>query len=127
MMDTTIRKMTCIVCPIGCRMEVEINSDGSVKSVTGNTCPRGKTYAVSETENPVRTLTTTVKLTNSKEAMHEAMLPVKTNSPIPKSKLMEAMKEIREITISAPIKTGDIIKKDFIISGVNLVASKSIN
>lgn len=121
--ETNVRKMTCIVCPIGCRMDVEVSPNGSVKSVTGNTCARGKTYAVSETENPVRTLTTTVKLANSKEPM----LPVKTSSPIPKSKLFDAMNEIREITVYAPVKSGDVIKKDFIAPNVNLIATKSIN
>ena len=34
------RRLTCIVCPMGCQMEVTLQ-DGVPVSVTGNTCPRG--------------------------------------------------------------------------------------
>jgi Uncharacterized protein with conserved CXXC pairs len=121
--NKNIREMTCTVCPIGCRMKVTLSDCGAVKSVEGNTCARGKKYAVSEVENPVRTLTTTVKLTNSAVPM----LPVKTSAPIPKSKLIEAMALLKSVAAAAPIKSGDTVIADFIVAGVNLVASKSID
>jgi len=121
--NKNIREMTCTVCPVGCRMKVELSGSGSALSVEGNTCARGKKYAVSEVENPVRTLTTTVRLTNSSVSM----LPVKTSAPIPKSKLIEAMAQIKSMQAAAPIKSGDTIKSDFIVAGINLVASKSID
>ena len=40
-----IREMICIVCPMGCPLTVDIE-DGVVVSVAGNTCPRGKAYAL---------------------------------------------------------------------------------
>ena len=122
MMEYSIRKMTCVVCPVGCRMEAQIDENGAVTAVTGNTCPRGKAYALSEIANPVRTLTTTVKLQNAKEAM----LPVKTSQPIPKPALLEAMRQIKTITLSPPIQTCTIILKNFIQPGINLVACKTV-
>ena len=35
------RELTCIRCPIGCHITVELEN-GEVKSVTGNSCPRGE-------------------------------------------------------------------------------------
>lgn len=45
-------ELICICCPMGCRMTVEKTADGY--SVTGNTCPRGKKYAVEEMTAPDR-------------------------------------------------------------------------
>ena len=52
------KNLTCIVCPIGCSLEVEIENN-NVVSVKGNTCPRGEKYAISECSNPERMVTTT--------------------------------------------------------------------
>ena len=38
------KTLTCIECPIGCTIEVELQ-DGNVISVQGNGCPRGRLYA----------------------------------------------------------------------------------
>jgi CxxC motif-containing protein len=74
------KELTCVVCPAGCRMTAELDESGKVISVTGNTCPRGKTYAESEITNPVRTLTTTVTITGA--ADKAVMLPVKTSKSV---------------------------------------------
>ncbi|MBR4723815.1 MAG: DUF1667 domain-containing protein, partial [Clostridia bacterium] len=54
------RNLTCIVCPMGCSIDVEFEN-GEVLSVTGNTCKRGAEYAKNECISPVRTITSTVK------------------------------------------------------------------
>ena len=115
--------MTCIVCPVGCQLEIELNADGTVKNVTGNSCVRGKKYAVDELTNPVRTLTATVKLSGSES---EKRLPVRTDKPIPKGEILNAMKLIKAADVKAPVKTGDIIIKDFIKGGINLIACKNV-
>lgn len=115
------KKMTCIVCPIGCELSIEYNLvDGKPTdiSVSGNTCKRGEKYATTELISPERTLTTTIR-TNGAET---PMLPVKTSKPIPKDKLFEAMKLVNANTAKLPVKTGDVIIADFICEGINLVA-----
>ena len=116
---------TCVVCPIGCELTVEYDennlSPDNVK-VSGNTCPRGEKYAKTEMISPERTLTSTVK-TNSAEL---AMLPVKTSAPIPKGKMFEAMEQLNKITVSVPIKAGDVIVSDFVTNGINLVACRTV-
>ncbi len=115
------RELTCVVCPAGCRITVELDEEGKILSVTGNTCPRGKNYAENEVTHPVRTLTSTV-LIETEDGVK--LIPVKTDRPIPKEKLFEAMEIVKNIHIKAPYKTGDIICADFIEKGTNLVACK---
>ena len=120
------KTFTCVVCPIGCELTVEYDENNhsadSIK-VTGNTCPRGEKYAKTEIVSPERTLTSTVR-TNSDIL---PMLPVKTSSPIPKDKLFEAMAVLNKVTVSVPVKTGDVIISDFITEGINLVACRSVS
>lgn len=113
------RSMTCIVCPVGCRLEVTLGGDGKVASVAGNSCPRGVKYAVSEVTNPVRTVTSTVRLSGAAEAF----LPVKTASPIPKGKMFEAMAFLRGLSVSAPVKRGDVIAA---FEGTPVVSGKTV-
>lgn len=119
-----LKELTCVVCPAGCKITVEMDESGKIINVTGNTCPRGKSYAESEITHPVRTLTTTVPIRGA--ANHAVMLPVKTSSPIPRETMFAAMEEIRTITATAPIKQGDVLIADFMEPGTNLVACKTI-
>ncbi len=112
--------LTCIVCPVGCDMEITI--DGDNVKVFGNKCPRGKDYAVKEVESPERILTTTCKIKSKKERR----LPVKTEAPIPKDRLFDAMKEINKIVLVPPIKRGDVVVENLLGLGVNVVATRSI-
>lgn len=118
------KELTCVVCPVGCKITAELDDSGKVIDVTGNTCPRGKKYAESEITHPVRTLTSTVKITDAENAV--SMLPVKTSRPIPRESMFEAMNIIRGITVTAPINQGDIIASDFIEPGTNLIACKTV-
>lgn len=116
-MKTT--ELTCIVCPMGCSLRVEQEEDGRILSVTGNTCPRGAEYAKNEVLHPVRTLTTTVRVKNSGK-----MLPVKTDRPIPKDKLFEAMARVNTLCAVAPVRIGDVLLAD--LFGARLVATANL-
>ena len=111
------RNLTCIVCPIGCSLEVEI-VDGEVISVTGNTCPRGEKYAVSECTNPERMVTTTIRTENG------LVLPVKTDRPIPKDKVFECMNIINNHICKLPVKVKDVIIEN--VFGANIIATKNM-
>jgi len=118
------KNLTCIVCPIGCQLEIELDENGKPVSVSGNTCKRGKDYAVNEFTDPRRTLTTTVKICGSAA---DKFLPVRTSSPIPKPKMFEAMSTANALCAKAPVKVGDVICKDFIEAGIDLIACKNID
>lgn len=112
------RNLTCIVCPIGCSLEIELDENNKVISVEGNTCPRGEKYAISECTNPERVVTTTIMCDNS------LVLPVKTNKPIPKDKIFECMEIINKHTCKLPVKIGDVIISD--VFGADIVATKNM-
>lgn len=116
------RPMTCIECPKGCRLEVEI--DGArVTGVAGQECKRGDKYARQEIEAPMRTLTTSA-LTRGLELK---MLPVRTSKPIPKEKLFPAMEAVKRLTVTSPVKAGAVIAEDFLGLGVDLLACRTLN
>ncbi|MBI4801493.1 MAG: DUF1667 domain-containing protein [Elusimicrobia bacterium] len=115
------RLMTCIECPKGCRLTAGVGGRRLI-SVTGQKCPRGKKYAKREVESPMRTLTTTV-LTSRLELK---MLPVRTNKPIPKSKLLEAMKAVKRMTLISPVRTGSVIAPNFLGLDADLIATRDL-
>ena len=111
-----MKKLTCIVCPLGCELDVELDN-GKVVSVSGNTCPRGKAYAENECTNPQRTVTSTIRCEDG------SMLSVKTDKTIPKGKMIECMSIINKTVAKLPVAVGDIIKKD--VFGANIVATQN--
>ena len=98
-------------------MTAELDENGKVISVKGNTCPRGKTYAESEITNPVRTLTSTVRLADGR------LLPVKTDRPIPKEALLSAADALRSLHPEAPVTIGQILLAGVAGTEANLVAT----
>lgn len=112
------RELTCIVCPRGCSLTADI-CDGVV-DVTGNACPKGKEYAIHECTNPVRTVTATVRVSNRSDAM----VSVKTLTPVAKEKMMDVMAVLRKTQVEAPIKVGDIILRG--VCGSDIVVTKDI-
>ena len=119
MKQSTEKELTCITCPLGCTLHVTLDN-GTFVSVTGNHCKRGADYAYAETTHPVRVLTTTISIKNQPGRV----LPVKSDLPMPKEKLFDAMKLLNQTTAVLPVKIGDVILKN--VFGVNIVASSSM-
>lgn len=113
-----IKELICINCPQGCHLSV----DTEAKTVTGNTCKRGETYGLNEVTNPVRIITSTVKV----EGGVHPVLPVKTKSAIPKDMNFRCIEELNKVIIKAPIIMGDVIIKDILGTGVDVVASRNL-
>ncbi|WP_206001553.1 DUF1667 domain-containing protein [Paraclostridium dentum] len=115
-----MKNVTCTVCPMGCSLVVS-KVDGEYK-VEGNTCKRGAKYGVEEVTNPRRVITTTVKLSGS----YLNLLPVKTNDSVPKELMFDIMKVLDKVCVGAPVNVGDVIVKDILGTGVDIVSSKSM-
>ncbi len=113
--------MVCTCCPLGCQMD--ITKSGGEYLVTNNKCPRGKKYALEELTAPQRTITSTVKITDS----HNPVIPVKTDQPVPKEKLFTIMKILASVTVKSPVKVGDIIIKNIASTGANIVATRTVD
>ncbi len=112
-----MREMICIACPVGCHLTIDENLH-----VKGNLCQRGEKYAIEEITHPTRILTTTVKTTS----LINPRLSVKTKDPIPKELLFEAMEILNSITIENNVKIGDVIVKNILNTGVDMIATKTI-
>lgn len=117
------KTLICICCPIGCTIEAELEGN-HVLSVHGNSCPRGEKYAKSELSNPVRTLTSTVRLTGS--ATGAAVVPVRSAREIPKGKMLDCMKELSRVSIPAPVHIGDTALKNAAGTGVDIVVTRDM-
>lgn len=116
------KEMVCIVCPMSCHLTVEMEKK-KVKSVTGNSCPRGAKYASEELINPTRMVTSTVLLKNARLNR----LPVATELPVPKGKIKDVMKQINKVKVKAPVKRNDVIIENVARTGVNVIAMRSFD
>lgn len=115
--------VTCTTCPLGCVIEVTKDSnEPSGYILKGNGCKRGADYAIAEVTNPTRVLTSTVKLKNS--ALKR--LPVRTDRPISKKLIFACMKEINRAEAKAPVKIGDVIIKNILGTGANVISSRTV-
>lgn len=115
-------ELTCICCPMGCALTVE-TEEGEVKSVAGNTCPRGDAYGRKEVTNPTRIVTSIVPVKGGEIPM----VSVKTASDIPKGKIGECIGELKGISMQAPVRIGDIVAENIAGTGVNVVATKNVD
>jgi len=114
-------KVICITCPKGCTLSVTRNGDAILK-VEGAGCKRGAEYVEAETHDPRRMVATTVRVQGSSHPL----LPVYTSKPFPKPHIKELLSEIRGIQLKAPIKMGDVILKDALGMGVDIIASRDM-
>ena len=113
--------LICIGCPLGCPLTVEMEGS-EVKAVSGNTCPRGDAYARKEMTNPTRIVTSTVRVAGGRLAM----VSVKTASDIPKGKIFDCVKALKDVEVKAPVKIGDVIVENVAGTGVNIIATKNV-
>ena len=115
------KEITCIGCPMGCLLLVEIDDKGQLL-VTGNNCNIGKSYGEKEMTNPTRVITTTIEVKGG----HISQLSVKSEKDIPKDMIFSCLKALKGQVVEAPIKIGDIIYINIEGTGVNIIATKNI-
>lgn len=116
------RELTCIGCPMGCTVTVELNG-GQITSVSGHTCPRGEIYAKKEVTNPTRIVTSTVKVSGG---MRERV-SCKTAQDIPKARIPDIMQAINAACVAAPVRIGDVLIRDVADTGVDVVATAHVD
>jgi CxxC motif-containing protein len=113
-----ITELICINCPRGCHLKVD-----EKLNVTGNFCPRGAAYGKQEVTNPVRTVTSTVRI----EGAELPLCPVKTATAAPKGKMKDIMASINEVKLVAPVHIGDVVIKNVCGTGVDVVACRNMD
>ena len=115
------KDIICIVCPKGCTVHVDYDEHG-INSMEGYSCKRGITYATAEILAPTRMVTSSVKVNNAKYTV----CPVKTSQPISKDKITEVMRNICCVQVQAPVKQGDVIIKNVCDTGVDIIATQTM-
>lgn len=113
------KEIVCITCPNSCVMEVLLDEAGQVAEVSGNTCRRGIDFAKSEIAHPVRTLCTSVRTS----LPGCPVLPVRVAGELPKERIFDAMAEINRVVVDAPVALGDVVLKDLLGLGVDVIAT----
>jgi CxxC motif-containing protein len=119
---TETRTFVCIGCPIGCPL-VLTHEGREVVEVAGNACDRGAKYARQEFTDPRRALSTTVAITGALRAR----LPVRVTAPIPKDRVLEAVRVIHRLRVEAPVARGAVLLRGLLgEAGVDVVACRTM-
>ena len=113
------RNLTCIICPRGCDLAVEIEN-GQAK-VSGNACPKGEAYGTQECLCPKRTVTSILRISNRRDTM----VSVKTTVPVKKADMFRVMEVLKSTAVEAPVAIGDVLLRD--VFGADIVATKAVN
>lgn len=113
-------EITCINCPIGCRVIVE-TENGEAVSVSGNQCKRGDVYARQECVRPMRTLTAVIPCEGS-----GTPLSVRTTEPIPRDRIGECMDLLSRVKVKAPVRMGDVILSHVLGTDADVIATRNL-
>ncbi len=115
-----ITNIICVTCPKGCTLEVR-HDGASVKEIKPG-CKRGHEYAQHEMVDPRRNVATSVRI---RGAVHP-LLPVYTSAPFPKKLIPQLLVEIRQAAVESPVKMGEIVLKNILGSGIDILASRDM-
>lgn len=121
MSETKMHRITCIICPVGCEIEVKTkNGNGEIESIVGNKCLRGKDYAIQEITAPKRTVMSVI---NVRKSIFPTV-SVKTSKPVLKKLIPQVMRELSKIEVEAPISVGDVIIRNVAGTDADIVATR---
>lgn len=125
-----MRNLTCIICPIGCSLDIDEKNGLDNLSITGNRCPRGSVYAKEEISAPKRVVTATAPLCmRSSVNCYTGSIrrvPVKTSSPCPRDKIPALLHDIYKTKVTLPVKAGDVIIAGWNNEGFDVIASRTV-
>ena len=114
--------LICIGCPLGCPLTAEMEGS-QVVSVSGNTCANGEKYAHRELTNPTRIVTTTVRVLGGRQNT----VCVKTASDIPKGKIFDCVRALKDLEVPAPVALGQVILSNVADTGVDVIATRQVS
>ncbi len=117
-----LREFTCIMCPRGCDIRAELAENGELLSVTGNFCPKGKTYVTQELTAPMRNIATSVLV----EGGELPLVSVRLTKPIPKDRIFEAVQAIHSLRLTAPVQAGTVLIRDLLGLGSDVIATRTV-
>jgi len=115
------KHFVCVVCPVGCEIDV-VHDGGKIISMEGNKCEKSEEFVSQELIEPMRILTTTVRIQGSKWPV----IPVRTDKAVPKRLFPRIMKQLRRTKLQAPVNMLDLVVRDVLRTGANIVATRTM-
>lgn len=115
------RHFVCVICPIGCEIDV-IHDGGKIISMEGNKCKKSEEFVRQELIEPMRVLTTTVRI----QGARWPVIPVRTDKSVPKRLFPSIMRQLRRIELQAPVNMLDAVVKDIGGTGANIIATRTV-
>ncbi|MBP5551765.1 MAG: FAD-dependent oxidoreductase [Spirochaetales bacterium] len=88
--------VTCTICPNGC----QVKWDEQTGTFSGNRCKRGARFAMQERTSPMRSVTTTVKISDG------SLLPVRTAEQISKAHVIGLVRQLRKTELEKSVAIG---------------------
>ena len=114
-----MKNIICTLCPKGCHLSVDLDN----MTVSGNGCPKGVNYGISELTAPMRTLTSTVKI----EGAICRRCPVRSSADVPREKVADIMKLLDTVELTAPVALGDVIFANVLDTGADIIVTRNLN
>lgn len=120
-MSVEKKHFVCVVCPIGCEIDV-VHDGGKIISMEGNKCEKSEEFVTQELIEPMRTLTTTVRV----EGSRWPVIPVRTDKSVPKRLFPRIVRQLRRINLQAPVNMLDVVVSDVLHTGANIIATRTM-
>jgi CxxC motif-containing protein len=113
--------LTCVLCPVGCELEVERDAAGEVR-VRGHQCDKGVPFAVEEVLRPKRNLATSVPV----QGTAARMVSVRLSRPVPREMIFPILAEISKLRPEAPVGRGQVLIADVLGTGADVIATRTV-
>jgi CxxC motif-containing protein len=115
------KHFVCVVCPIGCEIDV-VHEGGKIISMEGNKCEKSVEFVSQELIEPMRILTTTVRIQGSRWPV----VPVRTDRAVPTRLFPRIMKRLRLVELQAPVNMLDVVLRGILRTGANIIATRTM-
>ena len=115
------KHFVCVVCPVGCEIDV-VHEGSRIVSMEGNKCEKSGEFVTQELIEPMRILTTTVRIQGSRWPV----IPVRTDKAIPKRLFPRIMKQLRRSKLQAPVNMLDVVVRDVLRTGASIIATRTM-
>ncbi len=114
------KSFVCIGCPLGCNVTVELDG-AEIRSIAGNTCPRGADYVTKELTDPRRIVTSLVRVKGGELPV----VSVKTATDIPKDKIRSCIRALKDVELQVPVRPGDVAVENVCGTGADVVVTRA--
>jgi CxxC motif-containing protein len=117
-----VGQVVCNLCDKRC--VINIHKEENNYLCEGNLCDKGMTYGNEYMRSSSKIFTSVVRV---KDPTSCNVVPVKSSKPIDISLWMECSKALGRIYVGLPIKIGDVICKNIVNSGVDIICTKNVD